>query len=286
MTAAAETLAEDGIAGEGWKASLTLAFGQRDGRSYVRHRQHVGPLLIQRPFHPEGDVCHAYLLHPPAGVVGGDRLRVEVQIDSGAHALLTTPSAGKFYSSPQAHARLTQHLRVAAGGVLEWLPQETIVFEDARAELSTYVELTGGARYLGWEIVCLGRPAAGTGFGRGYWRQRLEVSRDGRPLLIERLALDTGDPLLAAVWGLQGYAVSATLLCTVPECFKMDALFEAGLGEPLIGRGGVTVVDGLLVARCLGGEAADARAWFEALWAWLRPRVFDRPACPPRIWRT
>lgn len=271
----------------GWPAFLALRFGARGGRSYVASRRHHGPLLIQRPFYPEGGVCHAYLLHPPAGVVGGDSLRLEAEVATGAHALMTTPSAGKFYSSPQRIARVAQRLRVAPGAALEWLPQETILFEGARAELDTRVELAGDARYLGWEVVCLGRPAAGTDFGEGHWRQRLEVRVDGRPVLIERLALDAGDALLEAAWGLQGQVVSATLVAAGHgACGHLDALHEAGLGMPAQGFGGLTETGGLLVGRFLGAEGADARQWFEALWRWLRPHMHGVPACPPRIWRT
>ncbi|AOV15944.1 hypothetical protein BJI67_01620 [Acidihalobacter aeolianus] len=271
----------------GWPAFLALRFGARGGHSYVASRRHHGPLLIQRPFYPEGGVCHAYLLHPPAGVVGGDSLRLEAEVASGAHALMTTPSAGKFYSSPQRIARVAQRLRVAPGAALEWLPQETILFEGARAELDTRVELTGDARYFGWEVVCLGRPAAGTGFGEGHWRQHLEVRVDGRPVLIERLALDAGDALLEAAWGLQGQGVSATLVAAGSgACGHLDSLHEAGLGTPARGFGGLTETGGLLVGRFLGAEGADARQWFEALWCWLRPRICGVPACPPRIWRT
>ncbi|OBS09297.1 urease accessory protein UreD [Acidihalobacter prosperus] len=284
MTVSAAAVAAD--AGDGWQASLSLVFGARQGRSYVRQRRHIGPLLIQRPFYPEGAVCHVYLLHPPAGVVGGDSLCLEAEAEADSHALMTTPSAGKFYSNPQRVAHVAQRLRVAPGAALEWLPQETILFEGARAELDTRVELASDARYFGWEIVCLGRPAAGTGFGEGHWRQRLEVVVEGHPILVERLALDPGDPLLDAIWGLQGQVVSATLVCAAPIPCTLDALYDAGLGEPATGRGGVTRVERLLVARYLGAEAGHARAWFEALWAWLRPRVFGRPACPPRIWRT
>lgn len=270
----------------GWQAKLVLIFSERQGHTYVRHRRHIGPLLIQRPFYPEGGVSHTYLLHPPGGVVAGDRLCLEVQVDRGAHALMTTPSAGKFYSSAGDSARFTQHFSVNEGGALEWLPQETLVFEDARAELDTCIELAENASYLGWEIICFGRPAAGTGFGDSRWLQRLKVVIGGHVELLERLSLDPDSPLLDAAWGMQGARVSATLVCASPRPVDLDDLHAEGLGVPPAGLGGVTCMDHLLVARYLGTDVAEARAWFESLWQWLRPRVFDRPACSPRIWRT
>lgn len=280
-----ERAMEDPDAG-GWQAKLALIFNERDGHTYVHQRRHIGPLLIQRPFYPEGGVSHAYLLHPPGGVVGGDQLSLDVRVESGAQVLMTTPSAGKFYSSAGDSARFSQHFLVKEGASLEWLPQETLVFEDARVALNTRVELAASARYLGWEIICFGRPASGTGFGDGRWLQRLNVTIGGHVALIEHLVLEPDNSLLNTAWGLQGSRVVATLVCASPKPVDQEALYAEGLGVPVAGLGGVTCMDSLLVARYLGSDVSEARAWFEALWAWLRPCVFGRQACPPRIWRT
>ncbi|HEY3488167.1 MAG TPA: urease accessory protein UreD, partial [Gammaproteobacteria bacterium] len=113
-----------------WQARLELGFERRDGKTVVAHRRHNGPLTIQKPFYPErSEICHVYLLHPPGGVAGGDALELEVAVSTGAHALITTPAAGKFYRCNDRTASLRQNLSVQAGSTLEWLPQETIVFE-------------------------------------------------------------------------------------------------------------------------------------------------------------
>src|SRR6185436_21146989 len=81
-----------------WAAHLRLRFGPHDGRTVVRERQHRGPLQVQRAFYPEGpELCHLYLLHPPGGLVAGDALSIEVGVEAGARALVTTPAAGKVY---------------------------------------------------------------------------------------------------------------------------------------------------------------------------------------------
>ena len=84
---------------DGWKAELTLGFTDRGDKTVVGHKTQLGPLAIQRPLYPEGDVCHTYLLHPPGGVVGGDELLIKATAYPGAHALVTTPGATKFYRS-------------------------------------------------------------------------------------------------------------------------------------------------------------------------------------------
>lgn len=277
----------EGYADTHWSAFLGLCFEKQNGRSYVQNRRHYGPLLIQRPFYPEGGLCHTYLLHPPAGVVGGDELRLEVHVKSDAQALMTTPSANKFYSSSKHMARVEQHFRVDEGASLEWLPQETILFENARATLDTHIELRANARYLGWEIVCLGRPAAGTEFGHGYWCQHLDVRVEGCPKLIERLVLNPDDPILESTWGLGGKIVSGTLICTAPDLeYELDSGYLFGLDEPKAGMGKVTYMDGLLIARYLGMRSSDARDWFESLWAMLRPKILGVASTPPRIWLT
>jgi urease accessory protein len=273
-----------------WRGELTLGFAERGGGTALVERQHRGPLQVQRAFHPEGPgVCHVYLLHPPGGLVAGDELEVQVQVAAGAHALLTTPASTKVYRSGKGQlARQHQRLQVAAGGRLEWLPQDTIVYEGAEVALATRVELTGDAAFLGWEMVCLGRPAAGDRFTRGRCRQRFEVFRDGQPLVIERLRVDGGGPLQAAAWGLGGVAVNATVVCTPSEPGDLElaraALAEAPAADPVLAA--ATLVDGALVVRARGADPASVRARLERLWTALRPRALGRPPCPPRIWLT
>ncbi len=269
----------------GWQAGLSLVFAARASHSVLAHRSHHGPLRVQRPFYPEGEnVCHVYVLHPPGGVVGGDELSIDIEVAQGAHALLTTPAAGKFYRSGGAGARQTQHLRVASGAALEWLPQETIVYDGARAELNTLVELAPGAGFLGWEIMCLGRPGSGEKFQQGGVRQRFELWRDGLPLYIERARYEQNGAVLTAPWGLAGHSVSGTLLCVTNEAECIELVREAARFE--VGLFSVTLLDGVVVCRYLGDHAEEARQCFEKAWSVLRPAVLQRPVCAPRIWAT
>ena len=268
----------------GWPAALRLGFALRDGRTRLVDRYRHGPLAVQRAFYPEGDVPHCYLLHPPGGVVGGDRLEVDLGIGEGAHALITTPGAAKLYRSAGAEARVAQHLRVADGGVLEWLPQETILFPGARARVATEVELAGTARFIGWEVQCLGRPANGERFDRGRADLALAIRRDGRPLLLERLRVEAGAGLDGAS-GLRGHPVAATLVAagTGPE--DLEAVRAGIPAEPAL-TWAATRVDDLLVVRALAGYAEPAHRLLRAVWGILRPRLLGRPPCPPRIWAT
>lgn len=271
---------------QGWHAALSLAYARRGERSVLVRRSHVGPLVVQRPLYPEGDaVCHTVLVHPPAGIAGGDRLQVTVQVDDGAHALLTTPGAGKWYRSAGAAGALVQRIAVAAGGVCEWLPQESIVYDGALGELATEVRLQGDACFVGSEMVCFGRTAAGERFGRGEMAMRIRIERDGRPQWLERGVLRGGDALLGAAVGLQGQPVSGSFIVASPRC---DADLLAAWRDivPAAGEGGVTLLPGLLVARWLGPACEPGREWFARLWASVRPAVAGRAARMPRIWNT
>jgi urease accessory protein len=296
----------------GWQARLDLGFAAGNGRTVLARRAHYGPLRVQRPFYPPGDrACHVYVLHPPGGVVGGDSLVVSATVARGAHALLTTPAAGKLYRSDGASARLTQELRVADGAWLEWLPQETIAFDGARAASGTRVVLSGDAGFIGWEILCLGRPAAGEGYTRGEFSQRFEIWRDGAPLWWERNAMAGGAPALAAPWGLAGYSVVATLVAvgrnTAPAFVPagtasrpalppslavgqaprlLPALREQLHAEVEGGEFSVSQLREVLVCRYLGHSAEQARAGFIAAWRLLRPALWSVEAVAPRIWAT
>ena len=174
-------------------------------------------------------------------------------------------------------------LSVEAGATLEWLPQETIVFSAAQAELSTRIALHGDARLFYWDVVALGRPASGERFDLGHFQAHLDIRRDGQLLWHERQRIVGDDGLLDSPIGLDGQPVFATLLLTgdiEPE------LLEHCRSLPHAVRGDLTQLPGLLVARCLASEALLARGWLIDLWRLLRPAVLGREAVAPRIWST
>ncbi len=278
-----------GVPAAGWEARLELGFQRRGRRTVVARRRHHGPLVIQRPFYPEDDgSAHVYLLHPPGGVVGGDRLSLSVNLEDGASALLTTPAATKFYRCEgTTRASLDQHLVLAPGSALEWLPQENILFRGARARIRTRVTLGGDARFMGWEIVSLGRPACEERFDAGACDQRLEIWHDGQPLYLERGRYADGGPAITAPWGLGERPLSATLVAWRAVTPAPLEAARAALGSPVPGEHlGASCLDGLVVCRYLGRSAARARAALERAWHALRPALLVKAASPPRIWST
>lgn len=272
----------------GWQGRLDLGYVRRGDATILTRREHFGPLRVQKPFYPEGPaVCHTLLLHPPSGIAGGDELAISAMVDNNAHALLTTPGAGKWYRS--AGPRGSQHilLDVGAGGALEWLPQENIIFNGARANMQTHVKLAAGASFIGWEVLCFGRRASGEKFDSGELRMSTRIECGGKPIWLERGMLDGGSPLLNSSAGLAGYSVSATLLAVgnnlgsalLAACRKLVPLEE---GASL----GLTLLPDILVARYMGHSSEAARVWMVLLWRLLRPELLGLEAQIPRIWNT
>ena len=273
-----------------WKAQLALRFERSGARSVLAERRHDGPLVVQKPFYPEGDaVCQTIVLHPPSGIAGGDHLTIEVDVAAGAHAQLTTPGAGKWYRSSGADASQTIDLTVAEGATLEWLPQETIVFDGARARMETRVTLAADSRFIAWDILCLGRAAAGERFANGRFDLFYRVDRNKQPIWIERGGFAGDGPMLASPAGWAGNTVCGTLLCSFPELPQQAAaLLDAcrRIAPADNANHGLSVLPGILVARYLGNSSEAARLWFAELWAILRPACIGRPAITPRIWNT
>ena len=270
-----------------WPAELELVFARQGERTVLERRRHRGPLVVQRPFHPEADgTCHVYVLHPPGGVAGGDELSLRAEARTNASVLLTTPAASKLYRTKSPRASLQQTFRIGDGASLEWLPQETIAFGGSRVTSTTTVHLERDASYVGWEITCLGRPAAGDAFVTGSFRQCTEVWREGRLLLVDRMHVDAESPARTAAWGFHGHPVYATLVASAASPSLVAALRAAVTIDSPVDRFAVTALSGVTVCRFLGPSSERARRALLAAWRVLRSEILGKPACPPRIWTT
>jgi urease accessory protein len=268
---------------DAWSARLSLGFGNQAGTTRLLQREHAGPLRVQKALYPEHpSVCHAIVVHPPGGVVGGDQLRIEARVGQGAHALLTSPGAAKWYRANGRPSELAVVLDIGPGASLEWLPQESIFFDRADALIEQSISLADDARYLGCEIICLGRRAAGERFGSGSIRQRTTITRAGRLLWWEQGRLAT--ELVDSPLGLAGKTVCATMIAVgsrlpAPVLAALRGLCD----EPLFG---VSQLPDVLTVRYLGDDSEVARELMLAAWGLLRPALLGRPPCELRSWRT
>ena len=265
-----------------WHAELQLQFAARAGRTVLASRQHHGPLLVQRPFYPEGDVCHVYLVHPPGGVVGGDHLQLQARVERDAHALITTPAATKFYRAAQQRQAVVQQQLSLQHATLEWLPQEAIYFDHAVVRTATRVNLDAHSRLL-LELSCYGRLACEEPFNHGHIHQAFELWRDDQPVLLDRLHI-AGDSLMQqAPWGLAGMSALGTLLVYPARVDDVIAVRDCGVDAAQLS---CTLVDEVLVCRCLSMDGLQLKQQLLKVWQCLRPRVIQREAVLPRIWAT
>jgi urease accessory protein len=282
-----------------WQASLQLGFGLRAGHCRLLHNRHSGPLRLQKLLHPLcPEAAEALLLHPPGGIAGGDALEIDLDVAEGARVLVTTPGAAKWYRTSGQAARQTVALRIASGACLEWLPQESILFDGSDALQALDIELHGDAGMIGWDIVQLGRTAAGESWRSGRWRQDLKLRRDGRLLWCERADLAADSVLRQARQGLSGVTVFGTLWSSAagwhdPELLHaLRATLSAEcdrLGDASVVHATATLLPhprSLLLVRALASDAERLRTVLESAWALLRPEVVGLHAQRPRIWNT
>lgn len=273
----------------GWHGHLYLHY-RRDGERTVAHDGHDGPLRVLKALHPEGPaVCHHVLVHPPGGIVGGDRLDVALHVAAGAHALVTAPGATRFYRSTGEAAVQHVDARVDAGARLEWLPLETIAYSGCRAENRLRFALADGAEMIGADLLALGLPAAGEPFERGdvlqhvevpgRWLGRGRVAADDRRLLDGPLGF-AGHRVLAMLWFAAGAPIDAG---------RRDAMLDAARGgeaPAALPEGATAPNDHVVVLRVLAPRVEPALARLRDVWAAWRQAAWQREAHAPRVWRT
>ena len=270
----------------GWDARLALRFERDEARTVLRKRAHVGPLRVQKALYPEdATVCQVVVVHPPAGIVGGDSLAIDVAAGEGAHAQATTPGAAKWYRSAGRAARSSTTIRAESGSIVEWMPLESLLFDGARAVMGLAIELAGDSRFIGWDITCLGRTASGERFDSGRLEQRFDLRRDGELLWCDSFVLEGGARALQSGAILGGAPVFGTMIATPGDA--NDGLLAACRNVRCeSGSGAITRLPDLFVARFVGDSVGAARTYFATLWGLLRPALAGREAVHPRIWNT
>lgn len=280
-----------GSLSSGWQGKVNLIYADRQNTTQIIHNLAIAPLKVQRPFYPEGaDFCHSVILHTAGGMVGGDRLTFDVQLQPNAKALITTAAASKIYRSNGLQAKQNIQIKVDSGAYLEWLPQDTIIFNGANYQQDLRVELAPKASWLGWEINRFGRSARGEKFLTGEWRSYTEIWRQGKPLWIDRQWLPAGEEIINSPHSLAGQPIVASLVWVgekvSPEIVeKARELWQNQPDFSIRGEAGVTQITEGLLCRYRGDSSIEVRHWFKQIWHLLRVGFCDRPSCPPRVWQ-
>jgi len=278
-----------------WHGTLDLRYrvdhGGGSPRCIVADR-HDGPLRVLAALYPEGHgICQSVIVHPPGGVAGGDTLAMTIAVDDGAHALVTTPGATRFYRSAGELALQSVSARVATGARLEWLPLETLVYSAALAENRSVFDLAPGAEMIGREVVALGLPASGLAFESGRFSQHLELPG----VWLERGTLDAADlALLDSPLGMAGHRVMATQWFAAGQAIEPDrraALLDAArepsdAGPGLLPHGSTSPHERVVVLRALADRVEPAVELLNRVRARWRGIAWGLAAHAPRVWRT
>lgn len=287
MTATQPTNAD---AFRSWQGSLELEFADREAKTILSRSLVQAPLKVQRPFYPEGNaVCHSVMLHTAGGIVGGDHLSIFAQLQPQTHVLLTSAAATKVYRTNGTAAQQLTQLQVASGASLEWLPQETIVFDGALYHQQLKVNLTSGATWLGWDITRLGRTARGERFTSGEWHSHIEVWQDNRLIWVDPQWVLGGSDMIDSSHGLAGCPVIGSLAFVGQEVAK-ELVEKARLQWETVPTSltsaqiGVTRLPLGLLCRYRGHSTGAARQWFISVWQLLRQEYLGRSVCIPRVW--
>ncbi len=278
-----------------WPARLEL-IAQRASAGTRVHARHEGPLRLLKTLYPEGpEVAHAVLVHPPGGLVGGDRLDIEIQVDTGAHLLVTTPAATRFYRSVAGEAAQQVNGVLAPGARLEWLPQETLAHSGCHARNEWHLRLDGDASLFAIELLALGLTESRQPFEAGRFVQHFELPGLWR----ERGVIDAADrALMLGPCGLAGHRVMGTLLFAQGEAIAppmIDALLElaraaagvartAGSTSPSMWAGATALQGRLVLLRLLSHEVEPAMRLLRGVWAQWRQLAWGLGHQPPRIW--
>jgi urease accessory protein len=272
-----------------WHAQLALDYCVEAGRTVARHT-HTGPLRVLQSLYPEGDaICHNVLVHPPGGLVGGDTLAINVHAQMGAHGLITTPGATRFYRSDELPARQCTHLQLDRDARMEWLPLETICYSGCVAENYLTLDLAPGAELLGWDITALGLPHANQPFVLGSLRQHIELPG----IWLERskiAASDTG--LLNSPVGLDGFRCMATLffvsgtpLSRERRQLALDSVRADIVRHALFPTVGATSPHAqVVVVRVLAPVVEPVTDLLRTLRNTWRTRLWTKTPSSPRIW--
>jgi urease accessory protein len=272
-----------------WRADLKLDYTLESQRTVVRYL-HQGPLRILQSLYPEGDqICHNVLVHPPGGLVGGDTLDIQVTVAEGAHGLVSTPGATRFYKSG-GHPALQQVVAHGADNAkLEWLPLEAIAYNDCEATNRAIFNLAPSAELITWDVTALGLPSSDMAFTQGHFQQHLEIPG----VWLERGNIRGEDTRwLNSPLGLAGSKCLASLVFASGSAIDSDrttqaleAAREVIESHPLRLQAGITCAHPqVIVLRVMSPLVEPTMDLLKKVWAVWRHTLWALPSTPPRIW--
>ena len=271
------------------EGAAEIGFARRDGISRLAQLYQRDPLRVLFPAPAAGDPPVAVIVTTSGGLVAGDRLDIRVELAPGAVAHVTASAAEKVYRSTGRTTTIRQTLSIGPGATLEFLPPETILFDGARLQRETVIDLAPGSAFLGGDIVVFGRRARGERFANGFLREVWELRRNGYLVWGDALHLDDDvgriidDPAC-----FDGAAAFATMIFSPPAGDVRSLLDGARIVQGVCAttglRAGATTIAGVVIARWLAADAAVLRRAYADLACHFRSAALGLPPRLPRAW--
>jgi len=277
------------------RAEVTFRQGtgaaHQGGHAALDHLYYRDPMKILFPRPVAGDLATAVLVTTSGGMVGGDKLAFAGKVEAGASALFTAQAAEKIYRSVGPDCEMSVDLDVADGGWLEWLPHESILFDQARLKRKTTVRASGSGMVMAGEMMVFGRLARGEVFTTGLARDAWDVSIEGRPIWRDALHLE-GDVLrmLDHAAAFDGARANATAILVGQGAEDQleaarDCLAQASEGlEARDALCAATAMKGIVIARFMARDPMKLRRVYGAWWKTFRHQTRGLPARLPRLW--
>ncbi len=257
-----------------------LAFANRNNRNSIVERYASAPVRILTPS-IQGGIPEAVLANTSGGIAGGDTSHVDILVAQNAQALVTGQAAEKIYRSIDMPASIRTVIKIEDGSTLEYLPQESILFDGAKLNRAVNISLGARSCLLLSEMFVLGRWAMNEDFTRGIFLDRWSIDVAGQPIWREGLRVEGGLSSLSSSLGFANARALATIFYA-----GANAAEVLGLARDVIGpMGGATIVRGMLVVRMLGNEAGMLKQQLSEIISIIRAAALGRPAEVPRVWR-
>lgn len=270
-----------------WHGKIKLNYQFNQHKTELLSSFTQSPFKIQQSFYPEGEaICHNIILHTAGGVVGGDILDQEIILNDHSQSLITTPAANKIYRSNGKIAQQNINIRLENQTILEYLPQEMIIFNGAKYHQSNIINLHQDSTFLMWEIIRFGRTARGEIFNQGYWQSNLEIWQESTPILIDHICLQGEDDLFHSLTGLNDQPLAATLtyIGNFQKAETLTKISQLCQNSLTYGQAGVTELIKGLNCRYLGHSTTEVRAFFFKIWQILRLQYLGKNAIKLRVW--
>lgn len=259
------------------EGAARISFKPERGGTRLDRLFQEGAAKVRLPLGETGEPPQAVLINTAGGLTGGDRLSTEVSLGTGCHAVATTQACEKIYRSPSGDAQISASLSLGEGARLDWLPQETILFDGARLSRRLDADLGPAAELLLVEATIFGRSARGESVQSGLFADRWRIRREGRLIFADELRFNFSRPeLLNRPAALGGAVAMATILFVSAEPEQHLASLRDVIGD----AGGVSAWDGKLLARLTAKSGAALRKTLIPALAVLRGG-----ARLPKFWR-